>query len=86
MKQSILSQFPWPWLPAIALVIFFALFVGLLAITGLKTRQTAFAAASRLPMDDGTPDGQRGQEHTRDDKRDDEKDDERKELMKEPRT
>lgn len=54
MKQQILTQFPWPWLPAIALMIFFALFIGLLAITGLKTRQAVFATASRLPMDDGT--------------------------------
>lgn len=52
MKQMILTQFPWPWLPAIALIIFFTFFVSLLILVSLKSRQPILRAASELPLDD----------------------------------
>ena len=53
MKQLILTQFPWPWLPTLALVIFFTFFVGVIFISRLKSRQAIFNAASFLPLQDG---------------------------------
>lgn len=54
MKQYILTQFPWPWLPAIALVIFFTFFVGVVIFTGLKSRRHLYESAALLPLEEGT--------------------------------
>ncbi len=53
MKQEILIQFPWPWLPTLALMIFFVFFVALIIRVGMKSRQHIFTAAESLPLQDG---------------------------------
>lgn len=53
MKQQILTQFPWPWLPTIALVIFFTFFVLLIVNVCLKSNRKIFTAAEGLPLNDG---------------------------------
>ena len=53
MKQEILTQFPWPWLPSLALLIFFAFFIGLVVRVSMKSRQHLFKAAEGLPLSDG---------------------------------
>lgn len=53
MKQEILSQFPWPWLPATAMLIFFAFFVGQIISVSLKSRRHVYSAAQQLPLEDG---------------------------------
>lgn len=53
MKQEILVRFPWPWLTAVALIIFFVFFLGLLIRVSLKSRRSVFAAAELLPLHDG---------------------------------
>ena len=53
MKQEILTQFPWPWLPALALLIFFGFFIGLLIRVSMKSRRHIFTAAESLPLHDG---------------------------------
>lgn len=53
MKQEILTQFPWPWMPAIALLIFFAFFAGLLVRVSLKSQRPVFERAERLPLEEG---------------------------------
>lgn len=52
MKQFILTQFPLTWMPVLALVIFFAFFVGLLIQVSLKARQPIFREASNVPLDE----------------------------------
>ncbi len=54
MKQYILTQFPWPWLPAAALVIFFLFFVGVVVFTSLKWRRPVYEKAAQIPLDEGT--------------------------------
>lgn len=53
MKQEILTRFPWPWLPTLALMIFFCFFVVLCFRTFSKSRRPVFAAAEKIPMNDG---------------------------------
>ncbi len=53
MKQLILTQFPWTWLPTLSLIIFFVFFSGMILFTGLKTRKQIFLSASQLPLEDG---------------------------------
>lgn len=53
MKQQILTLFPWTWLPSLALLIFFAFFIGLLIRVNLKSQQSIFSTAATLPLDDG---------------------------------
>lgn len=53
MKQLILSKFPWPVLPTIALVIFFVFFVALFVITHVRSRTPLYARASALPLEEG---------------------------------
>lgn len=53
MKQEILTQFPYPWLPSLGLLIFFFFFVGLLISVGMKSRHQTFARAESLPLHDG---------------------------------
>lgn len=53
MKQEILTQFPWPWLPTLALLIFFVFFVGLMIRVNLKSRNKIFIEAAALPLSDG---------------------------------
>ena len=55
MKQEILRQFPWTSLPSAALVIFLAIFIGVVIVTSLKSRKTIFVSAARLPLEDGIP-------------------------------
>ena len=50
MKQEILTQFPWPWLPTLALLIFFIFFIGLLINVSMKSRRPIFDAAETLPL------------------------------------
>jgi cbb3-type cytochrome oxidase subunit 3 len=53
MKQEILTQFPWPWMPVVALLIFFIFFAGLLVRVSLKSQQPIFEKAERLPLEEG---------------------------------
>ena len=53
MKQTILTQFPWPVLPMIALVIFFTFFVLLLVRISMRSQQPVFARAEVLPLEEG---------------------------------
>ena len=53
MKQEILTQFPWPWIPILGLIIFFTFFVGLLVRVSLRSRQHIFQSAEILPLEDG---------------------------------
>lgn len=53
MKQEILTQFPWPVLPVIALVIFFTFFVLQLIRVSLKSQIPVFVDASKLPLEEG---------------------------------
>ncbi len=53
MKQEILTRFPWPWLPSIALLIFFVFFLGLLVRLSMKSQVSALNRAERLPLEDG---------------------------------
>lgn len=53
MKQLILTKFPWPVLPMIALVIFFTFFVLQLIRVSMKSQQPAFERASELPLEEG---------------------------------
>lgn len=53
MKQELLSYFPWPWLPSLALLIFFTVFVGLIIRVSLKSQRVMFTEAERLPLQDG---------------------------------
>jgi len=52
MKQEILTQFPWPWLPTLALMIFVTFFIGLLINVSMKSRRKFFDAAATLPLQD----------------------------------
>lgn len=52
MKQEILTRFPWPWLPSMALLIFFVFFIGLIVQLMIKSRQPLLARASRLPLEE----------------------------------
>ncbi len=53
MKQAILTQFPWPVLPMIALVIFFTFFVLLIVRISMKSQRAVFAEAETLPLQEG---------------------------------
>lgn len=53
MKQEILTQFPWPWLPTAALVLFFVFFVGLIFYVCMKSSENVFIKAEILPLSDG---------------------------------
>ncbi len=53
MKQAILTQFPWPVLPMIALVIFFTFFVLQLIRVSMKSQRPVFERASELPLEEG---------------------------------
>lgn len=53
MKQEILTQFPWPWLPSLGLLIFFVFFLALLIVVCLDSQKPVFQAAENLPLQDG---------------------------------
>jgi cbb3-type cytochrome oxidase subunit 3 len=53
MSQEILTRFPWPWLPTLALLIFFIFFVGLIIRVSLRSRCEIFNSAGQLPLQDG---------------------------------
>lgn len=52
MKEA-LSRFPLPWMPTLAMMIFFALFVLLIVRVSLKRRQPILRAAAALPLEEG---------------------------------
>jgi hypothetical protein len=53
VKQLILTQFPWPWLPAAALLIFFAFFVIMVARISRKSQTPLINEVARMPFDEG---------------------------------
>ena len=53
MKQLILTQFPWPWLSVLGLVLFFSFFIALLIFVSLNSNQPIFRAAEKLPLNEG---------------------------------
>lgn len=53
MKQEILTRFPWPWLPTLALIIFFSFFVILCIRVYSSSAKPAFSRAERIPLNDG---------------------------------
>lgn len=53
MKQMILTQFPWPWLPTLALLLFFGFFVGLLIHLNSRSVRSQCTDAATLPLKDG---------------------------------
>lgn len=59
MKQEVLSQFPFPWLPTIALLIFFVFFVALLILLSTPSQKSLAAQAGILPLNDGEHDERR---------------------------
>lgn len=53
MKQTILTQFPWTWLPITALVIFFVFFVGLFVVTHFRSKTPIYSRAAELALEEG---------------------------------
>ena len=53
MKQQILTQFPWPWLPAAALLIFFVFFVLMIVRLLLESQKPVQLRASHLALEEG---------------------------------
>jgi hypothetical protein len=53
MKQEILTRFPWPWLPSMALLIFFVFFLGLIVRLTMKSHAPVLQRAQTLPLEDG---------------------------------
>ena len=53
MSQYVLTKFPWPVLPSIALVLFFGFFVILIGIVSARSRRPIYDQASLLPLEDG---------------------------------
>ena len=53
MKQEILTRFPWPWMPVLALMIFFLFFAGLLIRVSLRSQRSVFEKAEQLPLEEG---------------------------------
>jgi cbb3-type cytochrome oxidase subunit 3 len=53
MKQEILTRFPWPCLPTLALLLFFSFFVLLLFRVNSKKQKAEFELAGTLPLGDG---------------------------------
>ncbi len=60
MKQIILTQFPWPWLPSLGLLIFFVIFLLLIRRVCQHERQPIYQSAANLPLydEDTSPFGQ----------------------------
>ncbi len=50
MKSEVLKDFPWTSLTCAGLVIFFAVFVGVLIWVSRKERSSEFAKAQNLPL------------------------------------
>lgn len=55
MKQLILTQFPWKWLPVVGLLIFFIAFLLLLIRILLESKDETVKTYSSLPLNDGEP-------------------------------
>lgn len=53
MKQIALAYFPWPWLTALGLLIFFSFFVALVWYVNRRSTQPLYNAASHLPLEEG---------------------------------
>lgn len=52
MKQLILTQFPWPWLTAMALIIFFSFFVSMCFYINHRSQKKKIHEASLIPLND----------------------------------
>lgn len=52
MKSQILTQFPWPWLTAAALLIFFTFFMGVIVQVYRRSARTKMQLAATLPLED----------------------------------
>lgn len=57
MKQEVLNQFNYPWLPTLGLIIFVIIFSGVLYFALHKSNKTFFAKASSMPLNDGDQNG-----------------------------
>ena len=53
MKQVVLSQFNYPWLPTIGMIIFIIIFIGVLYFALHKDNAGHFSKASSMPLNDG---------------------------------
>lgn len=53
MKQDVLTQFPLPVLPTIALLIFFTFFVGMLVYISRRQNKPLFQHVANQPLVDG---------------------------------
>lgn len=53
MMQQVLTQFPWPWLPSLALVIFFVFFVLLIFRVRAESQKEILNSGASLPLHDG---------------------------------
>jgi hypothetical protein len=53
MKQVILTQFPWPWLPTFALLLFFAFFSALIVRVCLKSTKELYAEVEKIALEEG---------------------------------
>lgn len=53
MKQQALVHFPWPWLSALALLIFFCFFVALIWRITRQSVQPMYSSAANLPLEEG---------------------------------
>jgi cbb3-type cytochrome oxidase subunit 3 len=51
VKQLALTQFPWPELAMVPLVLFFIFFVGVLVWINLRSNREKFLSMSRLPLE-----------------------------------
>jgi cbb3-type cytochrome oxidase subunit 3 len=51
MKQEALTQFPWPELALVPLIIFFIFFVGVIVWVNLKANKEKFGQVSLLPLE-----------------------------------
>lgn len=50
MKAEVLSKFNQPWLPVMAELIFFAIFIGVVIYAYQKKNQVMFEESSKLPL------------------------------------
>jgi cbb3-type cytochrome oxidase subunit 3 len=53
MKQQILTLFPWPWLTALALIIFFTFFTSMIFLVFSRFTKKFIEEGQQLPLSDG---------------------------------
>lgn len=51
MKQMALTQFPWPELTLVPLILFFVFFVAVVIWVNLRANKSRFAHMSQLPLE-----------------------------------